>query len=182
MTMEEAILRPIGLPPLPEEEIEILGERPDHHDPAIVVNEGPDSFRVIRRFKTYRYQNAGINDEMFFHVLGRFNVSKARRLIEQKSAKYPRSRVQLTETFVRTLQSWITIDETRAAKLPLNVIGQPAVACEIMSGGVTGYLFIDGHHRMWRRWRMGLDSVEYFLIPAKIVPRIRVIRTVERNA
>lgn len=110
-------------------------------------------------------------DELFAHILGHFNVTKAWKLAHD--AKCGPYRQPLTRQLYAKIAMMTAVDEDHAAAISPERADEPVLIATLPQ---VGHLLLDGRHRLTRRLKDGREDFAYFLLDESRTSQCRVER------
>ena len=91
-----------------------------------------------------------------------YDVSGLKTLINTRPERYGPHLTEIDESLLHHLSLYATPDEQRIAALTTAELNIPCIAVQTPDGTAR---FVDGFHRIQRRWRDGLRTVQIYSVP-----------------
>lgn len=101
---------------------------------------------------------------------GCFNAGKMMRMFMSKPMNFGVLELPITTELITYVQSFIEIDDETLAGMEPKRVDEPILGVELRD--VNPLLIIDGHHRIVKRWNLGLRTVKVIIMPAHKVHMI----------
>jgi hypothetical protein len=118
------------------------------------MNSGYKVFKISKKFKPCPVED---DDELFPNGIFEFNVTKMQLFINQNPHLFPLTQARVTEYSALNT----SLDDTYIASEAVDV-DRPVILAEIAP---DKYNLIDGHHRLEKARKLGIEHLPAFKIP-----------------
>lgn len=108
--------------------------------------------------------------EVFRHVdldglVRHFSIPTLTRMIRTKPEDWSLSSLPLTKVDVDHVLKNNGVEKERIKAYPLSKLDIPGIACIFPEGSI---LIVDGSHRLVKRFRRGLKTMEFYMAPENV--------------